>query len=218
MIRALFVKETRLAASVITYFFIAFAFMTLLPGYPILCGAFFITLGIFQSYQNYREANDIVFSALLPVAKKDVVKGKYIFVLFIEMSGFALMTLLTILRMTLLSTAAVYRENALMNANLFFLGTVLLIFGLFNLIFIGGFFKTAYKFARNFIPYIIVTFITIGIAEALHHFPGMGDLNAFGLEHIELQIISLLTGGLMFVLLTLVSYRKACADFDKLDL
>ena len=49
--------------------------MTLLPGYPILCGVFFITLGIFQSFQSAREANDIVFSALLPIAKRDVVKG-----------------------------------------------------------------------------------------------------------------------------------------------
>jgi hypothetical protein len=31
-------KETRLAALLLTYLFIGFAAMTLLPGYPILCG------------------------------------------------------------------------------------------------------------------------------------------------------------------------------------
>ena len=72
-------KEMRLSASVLSYVFIAFAFLTMLPGYPILCGAFFITLGIFHSFQTAREANDIVFSALLPIAKKDVVKGKFQF-------------------------------------------------------------------------------------------------------------------------------------------
>ena len=73
---ALLRKEMRLSASILSYLFLGFAFMTLLPGYPILCGVFFITLGIFQSFQNAREANDIVYSALLPIAKRDVVKGK----------------------------------------------------------------------------------------------------------------------------------------------
>ena len=59
-------KEMRLSALLLTYLFIGFAFMTLLPGYPILCGVFFITLGIYQSFQSARESNDIVFSALLP--------------------------------------------------------------------------------------------------------------------------------------------------------
>ena len=70
-------KEMRLSASVLSYLFIAFGIMFLFPGYPILCGVFFVTLGIFQSFQTAREANDIVFSALLPIAKRDVVKGKF---------------------------------------------------------------------------------------------------------------------------------------------
>ena len=82
--KALLQKEMRLSASVLSYFFISAAFMTLLPGYPILCGAFFVTLGIFQSFQSARESNDIVYSALLPIAKTDVVKGKYLFSVMIE--------------------------------------------------------------------------------------------------------------------------------------
>ncbi len=42
-------KEMRLSALLITYLFTGFGFMTLLPGYPILCGVFFISLGIYQS-------------------------------------------------------------------------------------------------------------------------------------------------------------------------
>ena len=218
MILSLLRKEMRLSASVLSYLFIAFAFMALLPGYPILCGVFFITLGIFQSYLNAREANDIVFSALLPVAKHDVVKGKFIFSLFIELCGFIVMAVLTLLRMTVFSGSAVYRSNVLMNANPFYLGMALFIFGLFNLIFIGGFFKTAYKFARCFVTYIIAAFLSICVAEALHHFPGLEALNAFGFEHIGLQLLTLLAGILCFVLLTGLSYKKACADFEILDL
>ena len=73
-------KEMKLSASILSYVFIVFGLMFLLPGYPVLCGVFFTTLGIYQSFQNMRETNDILFSALLPISKEDVVRGKYLFV------------------------------------------------------------------------------------------------------------------------------------------
>ncbi len=215
---ALLRKEMRLAALILTYLFIGFAFMTLLPGYPILCGAFFMTLGIFQSFQSAREANDIVYSALLPVAKRDVVKGKYQFVILIELCGFAIMVILTLIRMTALADARPYRSNALMNANPFFLAMALLIFAVFNLIFVGGFFRTAYKIGKPFVIYIVVTFVVIFIAEALHHVPGLGALNAFGFDHAGLQFSLLAAGIVLYAGLTLLAYRKACRDFERIDL
>ena len=214
---ALLSKEMRLSASVLSYLFIAFGIMTLLPGYPILCGAFFVTLGLFHSFQNAREANDIVYSALLPIAKHDVVKGKYQFSMMIETAAFLVMVILTIVRMTVLSDAEAYRENALMNANLFFLGMTLVIFGLFNTIFIGGFFRTGYKLS-SFFPYIIAAFAVVGIAEAAHYIPGLEAFNAFGFDDIGLQIGLLAAGALIYLALTYVSYRKACERFETIDL
>lgn len=216
--RNVFLKELRLSASPLSYLFILFGLMFFLPGYPILCGVFFVTLGIFYSFQSAREANDIVFSALLPIAKKDVVKGKFLFVCFIEGCALLLMTISTAVRMTVLAESAVYRSNALMNANPFALGAAFFLFGLFNLIFVGGFFKTAYRFARPFVTYIVAAFLTVGAAEALHHFPGLEALNAFGTEHIALQGILLLAGAALFLLMTLLSCRRACRDFEKIDL
>ena len=216
--KALLKKEMRLSASILSYLFLGFALMALLPGYPILCGVFFITLGIFQSFQSAREANDIVYSALLPIAKRDVVKGKYLFSIFIELTGFLGMAVLTIIRMSALSDSPVYRQNALMNANPFFLGMALLIFGMFNLIFIGGFFRTAYKFAKPFVTYIIVCFLLIVVAEALHHVPGLEAINAFGFDHIVLQLTLLLGGVLIYILLTGISYHMACVSFEEIDL
>ena len=211
-------KEIRLATLPLTWLFIGFAFMTLLPGYPILCGVFFITLGIYQSFQSAREANDVVYSALLPVTKRDVVRGKYGLVVLVELLSFALMAMLTLLRMTLLRDAAIYRQNALMNANPFYLGMVLLLFGLFNVIFVGGFWKTAYKIGKPFVIYVIVTFLVIGAAETLHHVPGLEAVNAFGFDRIPLQLTLLLCGALLYAGMTHLSCRKACADFEKLDL
>ena len=211
-------KEMRLGASVLSYLFIAFGGMFLLPGYPILCGVFFVTLGIFQSFQTAREANDIVFSVLLPIAKRDVVKGKFFFVCFIELCGFLLMAIAAALRMTVMSEAEAYRHNALMNANLFALGMALLIFGLFNLIFVGGFFRTAHKFAKPFVAYIIAALLMIGAGESVHHFPGLEPVNAFGFEHIFLQLALFAAGVACYVILTLISFRSSCKNFEKIDL
>ena len=211
-------KEMKLSASPLSYFFILFGLMFFLPGYPVLCGAFFVTLGIFQGFQYAREANDIVFSALLPICKKDVVKGKYLFVCFIEVCSLILMLFATLIRMTVLSNSAVYRTNALMNANLFAVAGALFVFGLFNTIFLGGFFKTAYKLGRPFITYIIVSFLAIVGFEAMHHFPGLEVLNALGFDCIWLQFVLFLAGFAVFLIMTLLSYKSACRHFERIDL
>lgn len=211
-------KEMKLSASILSYLFIAFGLMFLVPGYPILCGAFFVSLGLFQSFQWAREANDIVFSSLLPIAKRDVVMAKYLFVCMIEGCGIILMGISVILRMTVFAGSEVYRNNALMNANLFALGVAFVIFGIFNWIFVGGFFKTAYKFAGPFVRFIIVAFVIIFLAEAVHHVPGLEFMNVFGTDHMGSQLISLAAGVLIYMALTILSCRKACKDFEEIDL
>lgn len=216
--RNILYKELKLSASPLSYLFILFGLMFFLPGYPVLCGVFFVTLGIFQSFQNIRETNDIVFSALLPVSKRDVVKGKYLFVCLIELCSLVLMAVAALLRMTVFEASSVYRSNALMNANLFALAMAFLIFGLFNLVFVCGFFRTAYKFARPLIFYLVACFLTIGIGELLHYIPGLEILNSFGPDHLGLQIILLFAGVLAYLLLTLLSYRIACKRFEIINL
>lgn len=216
--RNIMLKEMKLSASPLAYIFIVSGLMFMIPGYPILCGAFFTTLGLFQSFQAAREANDIVFSVLLPIAKKDVVTGKYRFVCLIEVCSLVLMIICTVIRMTVLADAPVYRTNALMNANLFALGAALIIFGLFNLIFLGGFFRTAYNLGRPFVTYIIIGFIAIGIIEALHHFPGLEILNSFGMENLGIQALLMIVEAALFVIMTAVSYRMSVKNFDRTDL
>ena len=216
--RNIMLKEMKLSASVIAYLFILFGLMFFLPGYPVLCGAFFSTLGLYKSFEFAREANDTVFSALLPIAKKDVVKGKYGFVCLIEFGTLFLMIVAVVIRMTVLKEAVVYRSNALMNANGFALGAAFFIFGLFNWIFVGGFFKTAHKLGRPFLVYMVAGFLSIGVFETLHHIPGLEVLNAFGTDRITIQAISLAAGIAAWFLMTVLSYRRACTHFEMVDL
>ena len=216
--RNILFKEIRLSASPLAFVFTLFGFMFFLPGYPVLCGAFFSALGVFKSFESAREANDTVFSALLPIAKRDVVRGRYLFVCLIEVCTLLLMAVVVVLRMTVFSHSDVYRGNALMNANLFALGAAFFLFGLFNAIFVGGFFKTAYKLGRPFIVYLVVAFLCIAAFETLHHIPGLEWLNAFGMENIAAQMLLLAAGVAAWLLLTVVSCRRACRDFEEIDL
>ncbi|MBO5994950.1 MAG: ABC-2 transporter permease [Firmicutes bacterium] len=216
--RNIMLKEIKLSSSPLAFIFIAFGAMFMLPGYPVLCGAFFVTLGLFQSFQTAREANDIVFSALLPIAKKDVVKGRFMFVCFIELCALILMLVCVIIRMTALKDSVPYVQNALMNANLFALSGALVIYGLFNLIFVCQFYKTAYKIGKPFVTYIIVNFVVIGIFEALHHVPGLQALNAFGTDNMGLQFILLVAGAAFYAIITALAYKKACNYFENIDL
>lgn len=211
-------KELKLTASPLSYLFLAGALLTFVPGYPILLGAFFITLGLFYTFQSTRENNDIAYSLLLPVSKADVVKGKFAFAVLIEGCGFAVMTVITLVRMTVLCGAEPYTSNALMCANFTFLGFALLIFGLFNLIFIGGFFRTAYYFAKPFVLYLIVSLLVIGAAETLHYLPGLADLNAFGFRNLPAQGGVLAGGMIAFLLMTAAALRRSIRNFDRIDL
>jgi prolipoprotein diacylglyceryltransferase len=133
-------------------------------------------------------------------------------------ASFFIMALLTLLRMTVLSDAHPYRANALMNANLFALGAAFFLFGLFNWVFVGGFYRTAYRIGRPFVVYLVAAFLSIGVFEALHHVPGLEGLNAFGTEHIGMQILLFAAGLAAWLLMTLLSCRRACANFERIDL
>ena len=91
-------------------------------------------------------------------------------------------------------------------------------FGLFNLIFIAGFFKTSYKFGKPFVTFTVVAFAVIAAAEVLHHVPGLGALNAFGLSHLFLQLGLLAAGVMCYIVLTGIALGRSAARFERTDL
>lgn len=216
--RELIKKEFTLAAAPLTYIFLAFGLMTMIPGYPILVCGFFMCLGILYTFQFSREYNDVLYTALLPVKKRDVVKARFFFVMCIQLAGVLVCGLLTLLRMTVLRDWSVYRANPLMNANPAFLGYLLVVMALFNVIFLGGFYKTAYYYGKPFILFCIAAFVTVGLGETLHHIPGLGWLNAASGDGVGRQAVVLLGGVIFYAVGTLLSMKRSEERFEKLDL
>ncbi len=216
--KSLLIKEVRLAASPLSYIFLAAALLTLTPGYPILLGAFFICFGVFHSFQNAREANDTLYTALLPIKKSDFVKAKFAYTCSIQMIGFALCAVLTAVRMTALCAAAPYVNNAMMNATPLFLAFVLLIFAAFNRLFVGGFFKTAYKIGLPFLAFVVAALVLITLGEAMHHVPGLAFFNVPSGERLGLQLAITAVAAVLYAAVTGLSYAKAAKRFDEIDL
>ncbi len=214
----LLIKEMKLAASPLSFIFIAASALAFVPGYPILLAAFFVCLGIFYSFQNAREANDVIYSMLLPTAKSDYVRAKYAFTLMIEGISFLLISAVTAVRMTLMADAGAYAENPLMNATPVYLGFVLLVFAAFNVFFLGGFFRTGWKFGAPFVIFCIAGALLIFVGEATWHFPGMEYLHSQRIENAPAQFAALSVCLVLFCAATFISMKVSEKRFEKIDL
>lgn len=218
MTKKLLNKELRLSASPLSLVFLVFSAMTLIPGYPILLGAWFVSLGLFYSFQNLRETNDILYTVLLPLPKGEVVRGKYAFVCLMQGISFGLMAFLTVLRMTVLSEVPAYVHNIMMPANPVFLAFALLVFLSFNLLFLEGLFRTAFAIGRPFVSFLAAAIVLMALGETLHHIPGLKWLGSYDGADLGGQLIVLAAVAALYVFGTLSSYRRSRRRFESLDL
>ena len=96
-------------------------------------------------------------------------------------------------------------------------GLLLLVFAVFNICFMKGFFKTAYRIGKPFIIFCIVAFLLIGFGEMLHHLPGMESLNSTSGTSL-IQVFVFLFGIVIYVVQTLISMNSSERNFEKIDL
>ena len=96
--KALLYKEFKLSMHYMCYLFIAlFPFMILIPSYPVAIGFIYILSCypvLFLGANKGQQSNDLLFSTLLPVRKKDIVLARIFTVLFMQLAFIALMAAL----------------------------------------------------------------------------------------------------------------------------
>ena len=213
--KALLYKQFRLVCHPMTLIFSFFGVMLLIPSYPYTLIFFYVALGLFFSFINGREQRDIYYSALLPIRKRDTVGASVLFVLVVE-----LFSLLVAVPFALLSV----RINPLggnavgLEPNAALLAAALLIFAVFNGIFLPTFYKTAYKVGLSFLKAIIPVSLAMIAMEASVHFPGMEfweDCTVSG----QLRLMPLvLTAAVIYGGGTYLAYRRAAKNYEKVDL
>ena len=96
--KALLYKEFKLAMHPICYLFIAlFPFMILIPGYPLAVGFIYVLSCypiLFLGANKGQQSNDLLFSTLLPIRKKDIVLARIFTVIFMQVAFMVIMSCL----------------------------------------------------------------------------------------------------------------------------
>ena len=134
-------KEFRLALHPSFYIFFLFGVLLLIPNWP-----FFIAFGyLFLAFMNMffiaRANQDIFFTASLPVRKKDMVRARVLTLALME-----LLQIVVAIPFAVLHNRLYLQENlAGMNVNIAFFGLVLIMYAVFNLVFLPMFYRNAYR-------------------------------------------------------------------------
>ena len=225
--KALLYKELRLAMHPICYVFIAiFPLMILIPAYPIGIGFIYILTCypiLFLGANKGQQSNDLLYSVLLPVRKKDIVLARIITVILIQVTYILLMT-------ALYPLARVINEAIIQNADdpekYFIPGlglnsfVLLLAFGIIgyavaDLIFFPIYYKKGKSIVMSTLFTIIGFVLYIGIFTiVLPYIPGLEFINNL---HIGIQFAILAGAIILSFLLHLLVYKISSKRLAKVD-
>ncbi len=208
-------KELRLAAHPNLFVFTALGALVIVPSYPYGMVFLFGCLAPYITLLYGRETNDITYTALLPVKKRDTVKGKCLLFTLAQMAQMLISLPLAFLRVHILPPGG---NPAGIEANVAYYGIGLMVYAVFNLIFLTQFFKTAYKAGRAFVLAMIPASVLVVIMEALVHFPGFGWLDSVAGPDLLRQLPILLTGMAVYAGGMALAFRGAAKNFEKVDL
>lgn len=209
-------KELRLALHPAALLFVFFGAMLLIPSYPYYVVTFYGTLGVFFCFMNARENRDLYYSAVLPVPKRAMVRGRVLFVTVLELAQIVLAVPFAIVSVRINPNGG---NPVGIDPNVAFFGLSLLLFGIFNGVFLPRFYRTGVNVGRSYLLAIVPVTLYIFAAEALVHLPGLGaylDGTTAAAQLAQLPVLA--GGGALFVLLTWLGYRRAAAHFERVDL
>ena len=213
--KTLLYKQLRLVCHPMTPLFCLFGVMVLIPNYPYTVIFFYVTLGLFFSFLNMREQKDIYYSALLPVPKRDTVKAGCLFVALTELASLVLLALFSVLAVHLQPG----KDNLVgLDPNITLLAAGLLIYAVFNAVFLPSFYANGYKVGTAYLKAVIPTAAVMAVCEALPHFPQLTWLDELD-RAAQLRQLPLLVGGILIyaggMALTLRASEKV---YEKVDL
>lgn len=214
----LLMKEIRLGVSP---FFYVLPFLTgalmLIPGWLyFLVILYFCFITIPNMFGGYKSQNDLMFTSMLPVTKKDMVKAKISFIVILELLHIVVAAIFGMISIRLYPNLT-YHFFA---PSLGFWGLCLVMLAIFNIIFIPMYYKTAYKHGAASIVSITAAILFAGVMEWL----GIDNSFVFdlfkgtGAESLAIQLSILLMGVGIFAIFTIIAYHIAIKRFEKVEI
>ena len=126
-------KEFILCMHPTGYIMMLMAAFVLIPGYPYTVSCFYMGLAIYFICLTARENHDATYTLMLPVSRSDAVKARILFCALLEIADLILMGVFVLIKGAIGSMP----NPAGLDAGLALIGEGLIIFALFNMIFLS---------------------------------------------------------------------------------
>lgn len=209
-------KEFSLSMHPVTPLMLMLSSMALIPNYPYTVMFFYMTLAVFFTCMMGRENHDVIYSMSLPVAKKDIVKARILFVVILELLQMVLLIPFAVLRQNILAAG----NEAGMDANIALFAEGFLLFGVFNLIFFHSYYSNVDKVGISFVKATVVFFVLVMVdVIATHAVPFVRDcLDTPDPQFIGYKLAALVIGIILYVAMTVRVCRISIRNFEVQDL
>lgn len=169
---------------------------------------YFIWITVPQIFSAYSSQRDYSFISMLPVKKKDVVTSKVFAIFTLELVHLVFGAVFAIIHILVYGS-----WNFMMDINLSLFAVVIATFGIFNVIFLPQYFRTAYKFGKPLIIGAVVTVLIVGFFEfAAIKIPFVYNIteSSNGLT----QLLVLLSGIVIASVLSFIALKRSIKNYE----
>ena len=225
--KALIYKEMRLSMHPICYIFIAlFPLMILIPSYPLGIGFIYVLTCypiLFLGANKGQQSNDLLYSTLLPVRKKDIVLARIITVIIMQVAFMLLMSALYPVARMINDAIIANSENPKeyvfpglgLNSYVLVLAFAIIGYAIADIIFFPIYYKNGKSIVMSTLFTILGFVVYIGVVTiGLPYIPGLGIVNNL---HIGIQIAILAGAIILSFLLHILVYRMSSKRLEMVD-
>ena len=225
--KALIYKELKLAMHPICYVFIVlFPFMILIPSYPLGIGFIYVLTCypiLFLGANKGQQSNDLLYSTLLPVRKKDIVMARIFTVIFMQIAFILMMTALYPVARIINNAIAQSAENPSeymipglgLDSYVLLVAIALIGYAIADIIFFPIYYKHGKSIVMSTLFTILGFVVYIGIFTiGLPFIPGLDILNNL---HLGIQFAILGAAILISFALHIIVYKVSAKRLEKVD-
>ena len=225
--KALIYKEMRLSMHPLCYIFIVlFPLMILIPSYPLGIGFIYVLTCypiLFLGANKGQQSNDLLYSTLLPVRKKDIVMARIITVIIMQVAFMLIMSALyPVARMindAIIANSENPKEYVIpglgLNSYVLVLAFAIIGYAIADIIFFPIYYKNGKSIVMSTLFTIIGFVVYIGVVTiGLPYIPGLEILNNL---HIGIQFAILAGAIALSFLLHIFVYRISSKRLEMVD-
>ncbi|BFH60549.1 ABC-2 transporter permease [Paenibacillus azoreducens] len=214
----LLIKDLKLGVNPLFFVFpILMGALMLIPGWLyFIVVMYFFWVTAPNLFAQFRSSNDLLFTAMMPVTKKDMVKARVSVFVILELMHIVFAMIYGLFTIHLYPNLTYHFFAPHMG----FWGLNFAMFAIYNIILIPMYYKTAYKYGTAQLVSIVAAMIFAGVAQWLGiQSSYLFDIfNGSGADNMALQTSILVAGIIIFIAFTMIAYRIGVKRFLQVEI